>query len=193
MSVETERAERTEDAVQLAGGAGQAEGTELAGVTEGTELAGVTEGTELEVGGEDLLLEHQLCFALSVASRSVVAAYRPVLEKLGLTHPQYLVMLALWEESPRTVKELGEALAQEPATLSPMLKRLESGGLVTRQRVPGNERALAVGLTEAGAALREKALTVPGTMLERLELDRATLRELNESMRRLIDAAQRAL
>ncbi|WP_336715267.1 MarR family winged helix-turn-helix transcriptional regulator [Arthrobacter sp. USHLN218] len=142
---------------------------------------------------EDLLLEHQLCFALSVASRSVVAAYKPVLEGLGLTHPQYLVMLALWEQSPRTVKELGEALAQEPATLSPMLKRLESAGLVTRQRVAGNERALAIELTDAGAALRERALAVPGTMLERLELDRGMLQELNASMRRLIDAAQRAV
>ncbi|EMY35700.1 transcriptional regulator [Arthrobacter crystallopoietes BAB-32] len=141
---------------------------------------------------EDLLLEHQLCFALSVASRSVVAAYKPVLEKLGITHPQYLVMLALWEKSPRTVKELAAALTQEPATLSPMLKRLEAAGLVTRERVPGNERALAVGLTEAGADLRSQALSVPGTMLDRLELDRETLRELNASMRRLIDAAQRA-
>ncbi|MFD1214417.1 MarR family winged helix-turn-helix transcriptional regulator, partial [Arthrobacter sp. GCM10027362] len=103
---------------------------------------------------EDLLLEHQLCFALSVASRSVVAAYKPVLQKLGLTHPQYLVMLALWEQSPRTVKELGEVLLQEPATLSPMLKRLEAAGLVTRSRMAGNERALAVGLTAGGEALR---------------------------------------
>jgi len=149
----------------------------------------VTVGTDQ---AEDLLLEHQLCFALSVASRSVVAAYKPVLEELGITHPQYLVMLALWEESPRTVKELATALTQEPATLSPMLKRLEAAGLVTRERVPGNERALAVGLTEAGAALRSKALSVPGTMLDRLELDRRTLRDLNASMRRLIDAAQRA-
>jgi MarR family transcriptional regulator, organic hydroperoxide resistance regulator len=142
---------------------------------------------------EDLLLEHQLCFALSVASRSVVAAYRPVLEKLGLTHPQYLVMLALWEQSPRTVKDLSEVLLQEPATLSPMLKRLEAAGLVTRSRVAGNERALAVGLTDDGAALRTQALSVPGTMLERLGLDREGLRGLNASMRELIRASQLAL
>lgn len=141
---------------------------------------------------EDLLLEHQLCFALSVASRSVVAAYKPVLEELGITHPQYLVMLALWEQSPRTVKNLAEALTQEPATLSPMLKRLESAGLVTRERVAGNERSLAVGLTAAGAALRSKAASVPRAMLERLDLDRATLHELNASMRRLIEAAHHA-
>ncbi|NKX54334.1 MarR family winged helix-turn-helix transcriptional regulator [Arthrobacter mobilis] len=142
---------------------------------------------------EDLLLEHQLCFALSVASRSVVAAYKPVLDRLGLTHPQYLVMLALWEHSPRTVKELGEVLLQEPATLSPMLKRLEAAGLVTRSRVAGNERALAVGLTEAGTALRGQALSVPGTMLERLDLDRDGVRELNAAMRQLIRAAQQAV
>lgn len=142
---------------------------------------------------EDLLLEHQLCFALSVASRSVVAAYRPVLEELGLTHPQYLVMLALWEQSPRTVKDLSEALLQEPATLSPMLKRLEAAGLVTRSRVAGNERSLAVGLTADGAALRQRALAVPGTMLARLGLDREGLRELNASMRDLIDASRLAV
>jgi DNA-binding MarR family transcriptional regulator len=141
---------------------------------------------------EDLLLEHQLCFALSVASRSVIGAYKPVLEKLGITHPQYLVMLALWEESPRMVKDLGEALAQEPATLSPMLKRLEAAGLITRDRVPGNERALAIGLTVKGKALREDALAVPGTMLQRLGLDREKLVALNESMRDLIAAAQDA-
>src|SRR6185312_2642963 len=147
----------------------------------------VTAGTT-----EDLLLEHQLCFALSVASRSVVASYKPVLEKLGITHPQYLVMLALWEQSPRMVKDLSEALQQDPATLSPMLKRLEQAGLVTRERMEGNERALAVGLTDAGVALREQALAVPGTMLSRLGLGREQLRDLNATMHALIAAAQDA-
>ncbi|MGW6173998.1 MarR family winged helix-turn-helix transcriptional regulator [Arthrobacter sp. NPDC055138] len=147
----------------------------------------VTAGTT-----EDLLLEHQLCFALSVASRSVVASYKPVLEKLGITHPQYLVMLALWEQSPRMVKDLSEALQQEPATLSPMLKRLEQAGLVTRERMEGNERALAVGLTDAGVALREQALAVPGTMLARLGLEREQLRELSAAMHALISAAREA-
>lgn len=141
---------------------------------------------------EDLLLEHQLCFALSVASRSVVGAYKPVLEKLGLTHPQYLVMLALWEESPRSVRSLGAALAMEPATLSPMLKRLETAGLLTRNRAPGDDRSLAVELTAAGHSLREQAAEVPGTMMERLNLTRDQVQELNEAMRRLIEAAQPA-
>ncbi|WP_375164421.1 MarR family winged helix-turn-helix transcriptional regulator [Arthrobacter sp.] len=141
---------------------------------------------------DDLLLERQLCFALSVASRSVIGAYRPVLEELNLTHPQYLVMLALWESSPRSVRGIGEALAMEPATLSPMLKRLEANGLVTRQRVVGNERALAVGLTGEGRALRERALSVPGTMMARLGLSRQQAEDLNRMMREVIDAAHGA-
>lgn len=140
---------------------------------------------------DDLLLERQLCFALTVASRSVVGAYKPVLDKLGLTHPQYLVMLALWERSPRTLKDVSEALLHEPATLSPILRRLEEAGLVTRERVRGNERALAIRLTERGAALRERALAVPGTMMERLGLSREEGAELHQSMTRLIEATQR--
>jgi DNA-binding MarR family transcriptional regulator len=137
---------------------------------------------------EDLLLEHQLCFALTVAARSVVGAYKPVLEKLNLTHPQYLVMLCLWEASPRTVRNISDALAQEPATISPLLRRLEAAGLITRRRVDGNERALAVELTAEGAALRQEALKVPGTMMERLGLTRTQVAELHTSMMGLIAA-----
>ncbi|MEE2522580.1 MarR family transcriptional regulator [Pseudarthrobacter sp. J75] len=144
-----------------------------------------------ESAQDDLLLEHQLCFALTVASRSVVGAYKPVLEELGLTHPQYLVMLCLWESSPRTVRNISEALAQEPATISPLLRRLESAGLITRRRVDGNERALAVELTPSGAALRGKALAVPGTMMERLGLTREQVASLHSSMMGLIAATSR--
>ncbi|WP_255769959.1 MarR family winged helix-turn-helix transcriptional regulator [Pseudarthrobacter sulfonivorans] len=136
----------------------------------------------------DLLLEQQLCFALTVASRSVVGAYKPVLDKLGLTHPQYLVMLCLWESAPRTLRNISEALAQAPATISPLLRRLEEAGFVTRQRVDGNERSLAVGLTPAGAELRQQALAVPGTMMNRLGLTREQVRELHGSMMALIAA-----
>ena len=137
---------------------------------------------------DDLLLEQQLCFALTVASRSVVGAYKPVLEKLGLTHPQYLVMLCLWESAPRTLRSISEALAQAPATISPLLRRLEEAGFITRQRADGNERTLAVGLTPAGAALRQQALTVPGAMMERLGLSREQVGELHRSMMGLIAA-----
>lgn len=136
----------------------------------------------------DLLLEQQLCFALTVASRSVVGAYKPVLDKLGLTHPQYLVMLCLWESAPRTLRSISDALAQAPATISPLLRRLEEAGFITRQRVDGNERALAVGLTPAGVQLRQQALAVPGTMMERLGLTREQVGELHRSMMGLIAA-----
>lgn len=110
---------------------------------------------------EMLKLENQLCFALVTAARNVVAIYRPILEPLGLTHPQYLVMLALWEHAPRALGELAEELAMEPATLSPLVKRLEGQGLVTRTRSTADERVLELGLTAEGAALRERALDVP--------------------------------
>lgn len=139
---------------------------------------------------DDLLLEQQLCFALTVASRSVVGAYKPVLDKMGLTHPQYLVMLCLWESAPRTLRNISDALAQAPATVSPLLRRLEEAGFVTRQRVDGNERALAVGLTPAGAALRQQALAVPGTMMQRLGLTREQVGELHRSMMALIAATE---
>ncbi|MFB8190907.1 MarR family winged helix-turn-helix transcriptional regulator [Microbacterium sp. NPDC055988] len=111
---------------------------------------------------DDLLkLENQLCFALVTAARNVVALYRPILEPLGLTHPQYLVMLALWEKAPRTLNDLALDLALEPATASPLVKRLEAEGLVARQRSNEDERRLEITLTAAGAALRERAVDVP--------------------------------
>lgn len=111
---------------------------------------------------DDLLkLDSQLCFALVTAARNVVGIYRPILEPLGLTHPQYLVMLALWEESPRALGALAGDLAMESATLSPLVKRLETQGLVTRGRRKGDERVLEVGLTPAGRELRSGAEQVP--------------------------------
>lgn len=111
---------------------------------------------------DDLLrLENQLCFAVVTAARNVVAIYRPILEPLGLTHPQYLVMLALWERAPRTLNDLAADLALEPATASPLVKRLEADGLVARQRSSEDERRLEITLTDAGAALRARAVDVP--------------------------------
>src|SRR6195952_3225264 len=118
-----------------------------------------------------LALDRQVCFALAVASRNVIGIYRPLLEPMGLTHPQYLVMLALWERSPRTVRDIGEALALEPATLSPLLKRLESAGLLTRTRRTDDERALDIELTADGRALRGQAEAVPGKVVQRLGMD----------------------
>ncbi|MFF5780364.1 MarR family winged helix-turn-helix transcriptional regulator [Streptomyces virginiae] len=111
--------------------------------------------------GDSLRLEDQLCFALYAASRAVTASYRPLLDQLGLTYPQYLVMLALWERDSLSVRDLGAALQLESSTLSPLLKRLEANGLVLRERRVDDERSVAVRLTEAGAALQVKARTVP--------------------------------
>ncbi|GAA2271483.1 MULTISPECIES: MarR family winged helix-turn-helix transcriptional regulator [Kitasatospora] len=108
-----------------------------------------------------LLLDDQLCFALYAASRAVTARYRLLLDSLGLTYPQYLVMLTLWERDSVSVRELGAALQLESSTLSPLLKRLEAGGLVIRERRTDDERSVAVRLTQAGADLRAKASTVP--------------------------------
>ncbi|NUU06514.1 MarR family transcriptional regulator [Leifsonia sp. C5G2] len=142
---------------------------------------------------DDLLaLENQVCFGLAVAARSVIALYRPVLEPLGLTHPQYLVMLALWEREPRTVKDLSEALALEPATLSPLLKRLEATGYIERRRSAADERALEVRLTASGRALRAEAETIPPRIVERLGLPVSELESLRESLHAIIGAAVRA-
>ena len=132
---------------------------------------------------DDLLkLENQLCFALVTAARNVVSLYRPVLEPLGLTHPQYLVMLALWEHSPRSLGELAEELAMEPATLSPLVKRLEAQGRVSRGRSPGDERVLEIRLTDEGRALRHLALEVPTQIMQRTGMDAAALAALRDGL-----------
>src|SRR5579875_2428077 len=137
-----------------------------------------------------LALERQVCFALAVASRSVIGMYRPLLEPLGLTHPQYLVMLALWERGPHSVRALGEALRLEPATLSPLLKRLESLGYVRRGRDPEDERALRVELTPSGTALRERALQIPPAVMRLLAMDAAELASLRDVLHRVIAAVE---
>jgi MarR family transcriptional regulator, organic hydroperoxide resistance regulator len=139
---------------------------------------------------DPLQLDRQVCFALSVAARSVVAVYRPLLEPMGLTHPQYLVMLALWERSPRSVKDLSGALALDPGTLSPLLKRLEAAGLIARGRVPSDERTLAVTLTDAGRALREHAEAVPPAVVARLGMPISELEDLHAALTRVIAAAR---
>lgn len=138
---------------------------------------------------DPLALERQVCFAMVVAARSVVAVYKPILEPLGLTHPQYLVMLALWEETPRTASRLGHALALDPATLSPLLKRLEAAGLVVRERDSRDERQLAVRLTEKGAALRTEAEKVPAAVAARLGMGLTELAALRDDLTRVIAAA----
>ncbi len=138
-------------------------------------------------GGPDLLaLESQVCFALAVASRRVIALYRPLLEPMGLTHPQYLVMLALWQYEPLSVRRLGELLSLEPATLSPLLKRLETIGYLTRRRDPHDERSLQVSLTPEGRHLRTRALAVPPAIVQRLGMEVESLEHLRNALTEVI-------
>ena len=143
--------------------------------------------------GDLLALERQVCFALSVAARNVVAVYRPVLEPLGLTHPQYLVMLALWQHGALSVKRLSGLLQLDPGTLSPLLKRLEAAGLLRRERDPQDQRALALALTDEGRALRAEAERIPAGIVERLGMPVEELMALHGALTEVIAASQRAL
>src|SRR5579875_1128722 len=137
---------------------------------------------------DPLALERQVWFALAVAARSVIGLYRPVLEPMGLTHPQYLVMLALWERSPRSLRDLGEVLQLDPGTLSPLVKRLEAADLVVRERDPDDERLLAVTLTAKGRRLRTQAEKVPPAIVKRLGLPVSDLEHAHGVLTRLIAA-----
>ncbi|MBQ1060711.1 MarR family transcriptional regulator [Micromonospora chalcea] len=141
---------------------------------------------------DPLALEQQVCFALSVAARSVVAVYRPLLEPMGLTHPQYLVMLALWQHAPLSGRDLSRLLQLDPGTLSPLLKRLEAAGYIRRERDAADERSLAVSLTAEGQALRTQAERIPPAIVQRLGLPLADLRHLHTALTEVIAAANRA-
>jgi DNA-binding MarR family transcriptional regulator len=139
---------------------------------------------------DPLALEQQVCFALSVAARSVVAVYRPLLEPMGLTHPQYLVMLALWQHAPLSVRELSVLLQLDPGTLSPLLKRLEAIGYLRRERDPSDERSLAITLTATGTALRRRAEQIPPAVVDRLGLPVEDLQRLHAALTGVIAAAR---
>ncbi len=125
-----------------------------------------------------LLLENQLCFALYSASRAMTRAYAPLLAPLGLTYPQYLVMLVLWEEKSASVKELGDRLALDSGTLTPLLKRLEAAGLVSRRRDPEDERVVRIELTADGQKLRSRAKSVPTELACRTGFDVSDVKAL---------------
>jgi len=112
-----------------------------------------------------LKLDNQLCFLLYACSRAVTKKYRPLLEDLGLTYPQYLVMLVLWEENGIPVKQLSARLYLDTGTLTPLLKRLETSGLITRTRTTSDERSVEINLTDKGRELKQKAFTVPQELL----------------------------
>jgi MarR family transcriptional regulator, organic hydroperoxide resistance regulator len=127
-------------------------------------------------------LDDQLCFALYAASRAMTARYRPMLEELGLTYPQYLVMMLLWEEDHQTVGQLGARLALDSGTLSPLLKRLTAAGLVTRHRRVEDERSVAIALTDSGRALRDRAFAISQDMICALDLDVESFADLKQTL-----------
>jgi len=134
---------------------------------------------------DPLSLQRQVCFALAITNRAVLAVYRPLLEPLGLTHPQYLVMLALWDNEkssspPLSVKQIAALLQMNSATLSPMLKRLQALGLITRLRSATDERTMQVELTTNGRTLRRQALKIPPAVVERLGVGLDELEQLHD-------------
>ncbi|WP_233571880.1 MarR family winged helix-turn-helix transcriptional regulator [Cellulomonas triticagri] len=144
------------------------------------------------VDPDPLALEAQVCLSVSAASRALVAFYRPLLEPLGLTHPQYLAMLALWQHGDLTLKALAELLHLEPATASPLVRRLEALGLVERGRSADDDRALAIRLTDAGRALRARAEGIPAAMVAGLGLDLAEVAAIRDAADLLLRACTRA-
>ncbi|MFE3635208.1 MarR family winged helix-turn-helix transcriptional regulator [Streptomyces sp. NPDC059168] len=138
-------------------------------------------------GARSLLLDDQLCFALYAAQRAVTAAYRPLLDALGLTYPQYLVLLVLWERGETSVKELAGALRLDYGTVSPLLKRLAAAGLVRRERAAGDERSVLVACTERGERLRERAARVPGALLTATGLGAEETALLREALWKLTE------
>ncbi|MFD9585612.1 MarR family winged helix-turn-helix transcriptional regulator [Streptomyces sp. NPDC059980] len=142
--------------------------------------------------GDFLRLDQQICFSLNAASRAFGGVYRVILKDLGLTYPQYLVMLVLWEHGELPVKRLGEHLRLDSGTLSPLLKRLEAAGLVVRERSTRDERSVQVRLTEEGGALRERAVSVPRRIAAATGADLEEIRELRDRLDRLTAALDRA-
>jgi DNA-binding MarR family transcriptional regulator len=139
-----------------------------------------------------LRLDQQICFSLNAASRAFGGVYRVILKDLGLTYPQYLVMLLLWEHGDLPVKKLGEHLRLDSGTLSPLLKRLETAGLVRRERSARDERSVEVRLTEEGAALREQAVQVPRRIVAATGFDVDEIRELRSRLDVLTSALDAA-
>lgn len=137
---------------------------------------------------DDLLqLEKFLCFSVYSASHAFNRIYKPLLDGLGLTYPQYLVMVALWQEDNQSVRNIGEKMYLESSTLTPLLKRLEAAGLVSRKRDPKDERSVRVSLTGDGKALRAKAEEIPTCILEATGLDLETAKRLNRDLRTMRD------
>ena len=139
---------------------------------------------------DSLKLSSQLCFPLYAASRELTKAYAPLLKEMGLTYPQYLVMMVLWEDGSASVKDLGESLCVDSGTLTPMLKKMESHGLILKTRDPEDQRSVIVSLTKKGSDFKERAYAVPAAMSCMIGLDEAEARSLYALTYKLLHALQ---
>ena len=137
---------------------------------------------------EALHLKNQLCFPLYACARETVKQYKPYLERIGLTYTQYITMIVLWERRSVTAKELGQRLYLDSGTLTPLLKRMEAKGLITRQRDPVDERSLRVTITDAGEALKEQAKDIPYRMAEHVRLTKDEAETLYKLLYKLLEA-----
>lgn len=135
---------------------------------------------------EQLKLENQLCFPLYAASRAVTRSYKPFLEELDITYPQYLVLMVLWEYGSQSVSQLGQHLLLDSGTLTPLLKKLQAKGLVTRTRDVNDERRVLIDLTEDGQALEDLASDVPGKITSCIPMDSEDARELHRLLYKLL-------
>ncbi len=140
----------------------------------------------MEKNYDALKLENQLCFPLYACARETIKLYKPYLDELGLTYTQYIAMMVLWEKKSVTVKELGEALFLDSGTLTPLLKKMEAKGLLSRRRSEQDERSLNVSLTEEGEALKERAISVPYQMASYVPLDPEEARTLYHLLYKLL-------
>lgn len=136
---------------------------------------------------EPLKLSKQLCFPLYACSREMIKLYKPWLDELGLTYTQYITMMVLWEHKSMTVKMLGQELYLDSGTLTPLLKKLEDKGLVTRRRSDRDERNLIVTITERGEAMKDAALHIPGEMTKCINLPKEDIRDLYRMLHQLLE------
>ncbi|KPL59571.1 MarR family winged helix-turn-helix transcriptional regulator [Rossellomorea vietnamensis] len=139
---------------------------------------------------DPLLLENQICFKIYTAEREITKLYRSLLEEIGVTYPQYLALLVLWEEKTISVKELGRKLFLDSGTLTPMLKRMEANGLVERKRSAEDERSVIISLTDKGREMKAKAECVPTRLLDRLEMDGEELSKLDQTLTTILGKLQ---
>lgn len=136
---------------------------------------------------DSLHLENQVCFPLYALSKEITAMYRPYLDELGITYPQYLVLMVLWKENEQTVGQLGEKVFLDSGTLTPLLKRMEQRGIVLRTRKAEDERVVIISLTEKGVLLKEKAKDIPKKLVESMQISEEELMELKNIVTRILN------